>query len=77
VRVTAASRVEPPAWLTDVAKVSLAQASASGIARTALGGKVQRHSSWCGEAGGSGSTWLRSAAAQDEASPLEHGTRDL
>jgi hypothetical protein len=73
----AASWAELPAWLTDVAEVSLAQASTGGTARTALGGKAQRRSSQRGEAGGSGSTWLSSTAAQDEASPLKHGMRDV
>jgi hypothetical protein len=71
---TAASRAELPAWLTDVAEVSSVQASAGGTARTALGGKAQRRLSRCAEAGENGSMWLSSAVAQDEASPLEHGT---
>jgi hypothetical protein len=38
---------------------------------------VERRLSRRGEAGGSGSTWLRSTVAQDEASPLEHGIRNV
>jgi hypothetical protein len=60
-----------------VAEASSAQASAGGTARTAPGGKAQRCSSRRGEADRSGSMWLSSAAVQDEASPLEHGMRDV
>jgi hypothetical protein len=64
------------ARLTDVAEASSAHASVGGTARTASGDKAQWHSSRC-EEGGSGSTWLSSVVAQAEASPLEHGTRDV
>jgi hypothetical protein len=60
-----------------VAEVSSTQASAGGTTRMAPGGKAQRRSSRRGEAGGSGSMWLSSAVVQAEASPLEHGTRDV
>jgi hypothetical protein len=74
---TAASQAELPARLADMAEVSSAQASAGRTARMAPRGKAQRRSSRCGEAGGNGSTWLSSAVAQDDASPLEHRTRDV
>jgi hypothetical protein len=74
---TVASQVELPALLVDVAEVRSMHASAGGTATTAPGGKAQRRSSRLGEAGGSDLMWLSSTAVQDEASPLEHGTRDM